>query len=130
MTETDFEEIHEIMMTFRKNSATEAQNQIEKLVSISERVTSWKIIREGGKIVGQDHLVEDILDTNRARMNAIYATNADIRDRIMNSHIKAVRAQGIKQIDNFFFGPTENMDGPYRDYGFEVADLWAYEKVL
>ena len=130
VTEEDFEEIHEIMMTFRKNSAEEAQTQIDKLVSISDRVTSWKIIREDGKIVGHDHLVEDIMDSKRARMNAIYATRNDIRDRIMNSHIEAVKRNGIEQIDNFFLGPTEDMDGPYRDYGFEVAELWAYEKNL
>jgi hypothetical protein len=130
VTEADHEEIHEIMMSFRKNRAEEAQAQIDKLVSISERVTSWKIVREGGKIVGHDHLVEDIMDSKRARMNAIYAADNSIRDRIMNSHIKAVRAKGIEQIDNFFFGPTENMDGPYRDYGFEVAELWAYEKEI
>jgi hypothetical protein len=130
VTEADHEEIHEIMMSFRKNRAEEAQAQIDKLVSISERVTSWKIVREGGKIVGHDHLVEDIMDSKRARMNAIYATDDSIRDRIMNNHIKAVRAKGIEQIDNFFFGPTENMDGPYRDYGFEVAELWAYEKEI
>lgn len=130
VTEVDHEEIHEIMMNFRKNRAEEAQAQIDKLISISERVTSWKIVREEGKIVGHDHLVEDIMDSKRARMNAIYATSDSVRDRIMNSHINAVRAKGIERIDNFFFGPTENMEGPYQDYGFEVADLWAYEKEL
>jgi hypothetical protein len=48
----------------------------------------------------------------------------------MNSHINAARDYGIKQIDNFFWGPTADLDGPYKEYGFEVADLWAYEKVL
>ena len=36
----------------------------------------------------------------------------------------------IEFIDNFFFGPTENMDGPYNQYGFEISDLYAYEKDL
>jgi len=128
--EGDFNEIRDIMIAFRKNSKDEAQAQIDKLVSISERVTSWKIIREDGKIVGHDHLVEDILDSERARMNAIYATGDDIRDRIMKDHINAARRNGIKLIDNFFWGPTQEMDGPYRNYGFEVGEIWSYQKEL
>ena len=128
--EEDFDEIRDVLISFRENSEQEAQDQIDKLVSISERVTSWKIIREDGKIAGHDHLVEDIRDSDRARMNAIYATGGEIRNRIMNSHVNAAREKGIKLIDNFFWGPTENMDGPYKDYGFQVADLWTYKKDL
>jgi len=126
----DFDDVREVMISFRENSEQEAQAQIDKLVEISERVTSWKIIRKEGKIVGHDHLVEDILDSERARMNAIYATRDDIRDRIMNSHINAARNKGIKLIENFFWGPTEKMEGPYREYGFEIGELWSYSRQL
>ena len=63
-------------------------------------------------------------------MNAIYATRDDLRDRIMNSHINAAIKSGIKIIDNFFFGPSLDMEGPYIEYGFKVAKLWAFEKTL
>ena len=130
VTVQDFNEIRDILIAFRKNSKKEAQAQIDKLVSISERVTSWKIIREDGRIVGHDHLVEDILDSERARMNAIYATRDDIRDQIMKNHINAARIKGIKLIDNFFWGPTQELDGPYREYGFEVGEIWSFKKKL
>ncbi len=128
VTDVDFKDVRDVMIAFRENSEEEAQAQIDKLVEISERVTSWKIIREDGKIVGHDHLVEDIRKSNRARMNAIYATRDDIRDRIMNSHVAAAKRNGISLIDSFFFGPTENMEKPYWDYGFEVGELWSYKK--
>jgi len=130
VTESDFNDIREVMISFRENSEKEAQAQIDKLVEISERVTSWKIIREDGKIVGHDHLVEDIRDSNRARMNAIYATRDDIRDRIMNSHVAAAKRNGIKLIESFFWGPTENLQDPYKDYGFEIGVLWSYKKEI
>ena len=128
VTKSDFDDVKEVMVSFRQDSGSAAQAQIDKLVEISERVTSWKIIREEGIIVGHDHLVEDILDGNRARMNAIYATRSDIRDRIMNSHVAAARKSGISLIENFFWGPTEDLDGPYRDYGFKVGELWSYTR--
>lgn len=128
VTETYFNDIRDLLISFRENTEAEARAQIDKLVEISERVTSWKIIREDGKIVGHDHLVEDIRDSNRARMNAIYATRDDIRDRIMNSHVAAAKRNGISLIDSFFFGPTENMEAPYKDYGFEIGELWSYKK--
>lgn len=128
--ESDLAEIKEILMSFRENSEKEAQNQVDLLRRISERVTSWKIVREGGKIVGHDHLVQDIRDARKSRMNAIYATRDDIRDSIMNAHVSAAKAKGIQYIDNFFFGPTEKLDGPYHDYGFEISDLYAFERPL
>jgi hypothetical protein len=130
VTEKDFDDVRQVMISFRENSEKEAQAQIDKLVEISERVTSWKIIREEGKIVGHDHLVEDILDGSRARMNAIFSTGDEIRDRIMNSHVIAAKKAGIPLIENVFWGPTENLDKPYEAYGFEVAELWSYEKQL
>lgn len=130
VTENDFDDVREVMISFRENSEQEAKAQIDKLVEISERVTSWKIIREEGKIVGHDHLVEDILDSERARMNAIYATRDDIRDRIMNSHVNAAKRNGISLIENFFWGPTENMEGPYKEYGFEIGELWSYSREI
>ena len=63
-------------------------------------------------------------------MNAIFAESDEIRNGIMNAHIKAAGENNIEFIDNFFFGPTENMDGPYNQYGFEISDLYAYEKDL
>lgn len=128
--ESDLDEVKEILMSFRKNSETEAQNQLDLLLRISQRVTSWKIVRESGKILGHDHLVQDIRDNRKARMNAIYATNDDIRDSIMNAHVKAAIENGIQYISNFFFGPTEKMDDPYRQYGFEISDLYTFERQL
>lgn len=130
VTKVDFNDIRNVMVSFRENSEEEAQAQIDKLIEISERVTSWKIIREDGIIVGHDHLVEDIRDSNRARMNAIYAIRDDIRDRIMNSHVAAAKRNGIKLIESFFWGPTENLERPYRDYGFEIGVLWSYKKEI
>ena len=130
VTENDFDDVREVMISFRENSEKEAQAQIDKLVEISERVTSWKIIREEGKIVGHDHLVEDILDSSRARMNAIYCTRDDIRDCIMNSHVNAAKRNGISFIENVFWGPSENLEKPYEAYGFEVSELWSYEKQI
>jgi len=130
VSENDFNDIREVMVSFRENSEDEARAQIDKLIEISERVTSWKIIREDGKIVGHDHLVEDIREGTRARMNAIYAARDDIRDRIMNSHVAAAKRNGITLIESFFWGPTENMEVPYRDYGFEIGELWSYIKEI
>ena len=130
VTENDFDDVRQVMVSFRENSEQEAQAQIDKLVEISERVTSWKIIREDGKIAGHDHLVEDILDSSRARMNAIFCTTDNIRDRIMNSHVIAAKKAGITLIENIFWGPTEELEGPYETYGFEVSELWSYEKQI
>ena len=128
--ESDYEEIQSILMSFRKNSEQEAQRQVELLNRIAERVTSWKIVREDGRISGHDHLVQDIRISNKARMNAIFAESDEIRNGIMNAHVKAASENNIEFIDSFFFGPTENMDGPYNQYGFEISDLYAYEKDL
>jgi hypothetical protein len=130
VSEADLPEIKQILIEFRENNEEEAQRQIDLLVRISQRVTSWKIMRKEGKIVGHDHLVEDISDSKRARMNAIYAETSGIRDSIMDAHVDAARASGIEKIDNFFWGPTENMDVPYKKYGFEISELYAYEKDL
>ena len=130
VTDSDLPEIKEILMSFRENTEDGAQNQIDLLGRITERVTSWKIVLEAGKIVGHDHLVQDIRDSRKSRMNAIYATRDDIRDSIMNAHVRAATEKGIQYIDNFFFGPTEQMDGPYYKYGFEIADLYAFERQL
>jgi hypothetical protein len=126
----DYDQIKDILVKFRKSSEKEAQNQIALLDRISVRVTSWMIVKENGKIVGHDHLVQDIRDNKKSRMNAIYASNDEIRNGIMNAHVGAARGNGIQYIDNFFFGPTENMDKPYLQYGFEISDLYAYEKRL
>jgi len=128
--ESDLDEIKEILISFRENSEKEAQNQLDLLGNISNRVTSWKIVRESGKIVGHDHLVQDILDNRKSRMNAIYAKSDAIRDSIMDAHVQAAKASGIHYISNFFFGPSEQMDEPYRKYGFEISDLYAFEKQL
>ena len=130
VTESDLPEVKEIMISFRENSEEEAQRQIHLLQKISERVTSWKIVRQDGRIVGHDHLVQDIAEATRARMNAIFAESDSVRNSIMNAHVEAARAAGIQQIDNFFWGATENMDEPYRDYGFEISNLYAYKKEL
>lgn len=128
--ESDLDEIKEILISFRENSETTAQKQLSLLQKIPERVTSWKIVRESGKVVGYDHLVQDIRDNRKARMNAIYAMNDDIRDSIMNAHVKSAKENGIQYITNFFFGPSENMDPPYAQYGFEISDLYAFERQL
>jgi uncharacterized glyoxalase superfamily protein PhnB len=130
VTKTDFPEIKSILISFREDSPEAAQKQLELLGQISERVTSWKIVREGGKIVGHDHLVQDKLNNQKSRMNAIYATNDSVRDSIMDAHVQAAKANGIESISNFFFGPSEQMDGPYREYGFEVSDLFAFRREL
>lgn len=128
--ESDLAEIKEILISFRENSNKEAQNQLDLLTKISDRVTSWKIVREAGQIVGHDHLVQDKFDNRKSRMNAIYATSDAIRDSIMDAHVQAAKASGIQFISNFFFGPSEQMDEPYRKYGFEISDLYAFEKQL
>ena len=128
--ESDYEEIKGILMSFRKNTEQEAQRQVGLLNKIAERVISWKIVREDGEIKGHDHLVQDIRISNQARMNSIFADTDEIRNGIMNAHVKAARENGIEFIDNFFFGPTENLDGPYNQYGFEISDLYAFEKDL
>lgn len=48
----------------------------------------------------------------------------------MNAHVKAAIEHGIQYISNFFFGPTEKMDDPYRQYGFEISDLYTFERQL
>ena len=63
-------------------------------------------------------------------MNAIYATRDDVRNAIMNAHVQAAQKSGIQYIDNYFFGPTQDLDGPYHDYGFETSDLYAFSKSL
>jgi len=128
--DSDHPGIKEILVSFRENSEEEADKQITLLKRITERVTSWKVVREDGEIVGHDHLVEDIRNSTRARMNAIYASRDEIRDQIMNAHVLAAKRDDIQFITNFFWGPTENMDGPYLDYGFEVSELYAYELSL
>ena len=130
VSESDLNDVKEILMSFRKNSQPEAQNQVDLLGRISERVTSWKIVREEGIIVGHDHLVEDIRDNRKSRMNAIYATRDDVRNAIMNAHVQAAQKSGIQYIDNYFFGPTQDLDGPYHDYGFEISDLYAFSRSL
>ena len=124
------DEIKEILISFRENSKKEAQNQLDLLARISDRVTSWKIVREAGQIAGHDHLVQDKLDNRKSRMNAIYATSDAIRDSIMDAHVRAAKASGIQFISNFFFGPSEQMDEPYRKYGFEISDLYTFERQL
>lgn len=128
--ESDLNEIKEILISFRENSEKEAQNQLDLLTRISDRVTSWKIVRKAGQIVGHDHLVEDKLDSRKSRMNAIYATSDAIRDSIMDAHVRAAKANGIQFISNFFFGPSEQMGEPYRKYGFEISDLYSFERQL
>ncbi len=127
---SDYDAIKDILVSFRKNSPAEAEKQVSLLDRISERVTSWKIVKENGKIVGHDHLVQDIRDSKKSRMNAIYATSDEIRNGIMNAHVKAAVNNGIEYIDNFFFGPSEKLAIPYLQYGFEISDLYAYEKTL
>jgi len=130
VVESDLDEIKEILMSFRENSEIEAQHQLDLLARISDRVTSWKIVREEGRIVGYDHLVQDILDDRQSRMNAIYASNDTIRDSIMEAHVQAAKANRIQFISNFFFGPSEQMDAPYRKYGFEISELYSIERQL
>jgi len=130
VTESDYKEIKSILIAFRENTEEEAQKQLDLLKRISARVTSWKIVKEDGVIIGHDHLVEDIRDNQKARMNAIYATGDEIRNGIMNAHIRAAMASNIQFIDIFFWGPTEDMDGPYLNYGFDIGNLYAYEKDL
>ena len=84
--ESDYEEIKGILISFRKNTEQEAQRQVELLNRIADRVTSWKIVREDGKIKGHDHLVQDIRISNKARMNAIFANTDEIRNGIMNAN--------------------------------------------
>lgn len=127
---SDLDEIKEILISFRENSTKEAENQLDLLARISDRVTSWKIVREAGQIAGHDHLVQDKLDNRKSRMNAIYATSDAIRDSIMEAHVQAAKASGIQFISNFFFGPSEQMDAPYRKYGFEISDLYSFERQL
>ena len=127
---SDYDAIKDILVRFRENSPAEAEKQVSLLDRISERVTSWKIVKENGKIVGHDHLVQDIRDSKKSRMNAIYATSDEIRNGIMNAHVKAAVDNGIEYIDNFFFGPSEKLAVPYLQYGFEISDLYAYEKTL
>lgn len=130
VVESDYDEIRNILMSFRENTEQEAQKQVELLHKISERVTSWKIVRENNKMAGHDHLVQDIRDNKKARMNAIFATRDEIRHGIMNAHVQAAIKNGIQYIDIFFFGPTVLMDGPYLQYGFDISDLYAFEKSL
>ena len=130
VAEADYEEIKKILISFRKNTEKEAQKQLDLLTRIAERVTSWKIVREKDEIIGHDHLVEDIRDNQKARMNAIYSTNDNVRNSIMNAHVQAALASNIEFIDIFFWGPTEKMEAPYLDYGFDIGELFSYEKDL
>lgn len=53
-----------------------------------------------------------------------------ISDKIMTAHVKTAKENGIKYIDNFFWGPTENMYSNYKKYGFEISDVTSYLKNL
>lgn len=129
----DHEEIKEILMKQREMSSESVDKYFESLKRIAERITSWVIIRNDGKIVGHDILVQDKFDSKKGRMNAIYASGNEselIRDKIMTVHVKAAKENGIKYIDSFFFGPTEHMSKYYEKYGFEISDVTSYSKNL
>jgi hypothetical protein len=131
--EKDLDEIKPILMKWRDLKSEEVDSYFESLKRITERITSWKIIRKEGKIVGHDVLVQDKFDPNKARMNAIYAVGEDaeqIRDKIMTSHVNAAVESNIKYIDNFFWGPTEQLYKDYTKYGFENSDVTRYSKKL
>jgi hypothetical protein len=124
--EEDYNDVSNILIDFRKMKEDEAHQQINLLKSIKERIISWRVVKQDGKIVGHDHLVQDKTNPEKARMNAIYSVSELIRDHIMSDHVKAAREMGIKYIDNFFWGPTLEMDKDYEKYGFLITDVSAY----
>ncbi|MHA2100226.1 MAG: hypothetical protein ACW99A_16245 [Candidatus Kariarchaeaceae archaeon] len=130
---SDLDEIKPILMELREMTSEDVDSYFEALKNITDRITSWKIVREDGKIVGHDVLVQDKFDSKKARMNAIYAAGVNpelIRDKIMVAHVKAALDNDIRYIDSFFWGPTEEMYKDYTKYGFENSDVTRYSKKL
>lgn len=131
--ENDYEGIKEILIKFREMTPEGVDSYFKSLKKINERITSWKVIRRDGKIVGHDILVQDKFDSKKARMNAIYAVTHEsnvIEEKIMKAHVDEAKKTGILYIDNFFWGPTEKLATGYEKYGFLISDVTAYVKDL
>ncbi|MHA2249475.1 MAG: hypothetical protein ACXAD7_03885 [Candidatus Kariarchaeaceae archaeon] len=126
VVDQDFADILKIHVKFRKLTKEEAQKQINLLSNIPERVISWRIVEEDDRIIGYDHLVQDKFISDKARMNAIFAESDQVRDQIISDHVKAAEEKKIKYIDNFFWGPTIDLDKDYEKYGFFVTDVSSY----
>jgi hypothetical protein len=130
VTPNEYEQVIKILINDREMTTEDAREQITLLEDISDRVLNWKFSGDHNQMFAYDHLVMDVRDTSKSRMNAIYAQSEDMRDQIMIEHVKAAKARNVQYIDNFFFGSSLNKNEEYKKYGFKITYVSRYYKSI